>query len=112
MVETVRSPQDEAETDPVRLVLACSARFREAGIPDARMAAVRLLAFISGMTEKDCLLGKCPALTPSQSIQMSDLCQRRTQGEPEQYLTGMVWFMDSLFHVALQKMNCIANAKS
>ena len=99
MVKEERNQRNEAETDPVRLVMSCTARFREAGIPDARMAAIRLLAHVSGMSDNDCILGRCPALAPEQSRQMNELCHRRTLGEPEQYLTGRAWFMDALFHV-------------
>ena len=95
----MQNQQSGEQTDRLPFVLSCIAQFREAGIPDALRAANRLLAYVTGMTENDCLLGKCQALTPEQSRLLDDLCRRRSQGEPEQYLTGSAWFMDRLFHV-------------
>lgn len=72
---------------------------RVAGDPSPRRTAATLASHVTGQDENACLIGRCPPLSAEQTAQLTDLCRRRSAGEPLQYLTGTAWFMGDAYAV-------------
>ncbi|HEY5465649.1 MAG TPA: peptide chain release factor N(5)-glutamine methyltransferase [Clostridia bacterium] len=84
-------------TDDDRLLALCAYMLRTSGDMNPRMTVIRILAYLLELSENDCLLGNYPSLSPDQSARVEDLCRKRAQGVPLQYLTGSAWFFGARF---------------
>ena len=82
------------------LIRAMEARFREAGLPEARVEAEWLLADVLGLPTRTELYVREQLLEPSQTRKMLAMADQRCRGTLLPYLTGSVEFFGHRLRVS------------
>ena len=76
----------------MQIITDASGELKDAGITNARMEAIWLLAAVTGLTRADFFLKSADAVEPAVRERYERLVARRAQGEPLQYLIGETEF--------------------